>query len=193
MSDPLFGAGSRDAGARLDAWAAEAKAKAARYQAMRVQAQQVSVTASSKDGLVTVTVDSGGNVTDLKITDRVRECSGTQVAAAVLAAMRQAQAKLPQRLGEVMAATIGEDEKTISTIVDNYRSRFPEPEPDEQAPASSETELRIGVPEGPDDISPSPRPAPPRPVSRPAPRRPATPVEDEDDGWANQSIMDSGE
>lgn len=183
MSVPGFDGG--EVNARLDRWAAEAKAKAERYQAMRVQAQQVSVTESSKDGLVTVTVDSGGNVTDLRITDRVRELSGAQVAASVLAAMRKAQSRLPERLGEVMAATIGEDQHTVETIVGNYRSRFPEPEPEEQAPASNSTEMRIGQvdDDGEDGAQPPPH--------RPAPGRPAT-VDDDGDGWDDQSFLQRG-
>jgi DNA-binding protein YbaB len=183
----MFGAGD-DAGGRLDAWVAEAKAKAQRYQAMREQAQQVSVTESSKDGLVTVTVDSGGNVTDLRITDRVRELSGAQVAASVLAAMRKAQSRLPERLGDVMATTIGDDQATVQTIVGNYRSRFPEPEPEDQAPASNSTELRIGAVDEDEDSGVSPPPAPP--PRRPAPRRPVD--GDDDEGWGDQSILQRG-
>jgi DNA-binding protein YbaB len=130
MGDPLFGS-SGDVTARLDQWTAAAHAKAERYQAMQAQAGLVSVTESSSDGLVTVTVDSVGNVTDLRLTDQVKEMSGAQVAAAVLATLRKAQSRLPERLAEVMAETIGDDPRTAEAIVDKYRSRFPEPEPEE--------------------------------------------------------------
>ena len=132
MSEPRIGAGA-DAAAQVDQWVAQAKAKAERYQAMQAAVGQVAVTESSKDGLVTVTVDSAGNVTDLRITDRVREMSGSQVSSAVLTTLRRAQAKLPERLGEVMADTIGDDTQTMDTIVGNYRAKFPEPEPDEES------------------------------------------------------------
>ncbi|MYW89462.1 YbaB/EbfC family nucleoid-associated protein [Amycolatopsis rubida] len=68
--------------ARIDQMVAQAKAKAERYQAMQAAAGQVSVTETGEDGLVAVTVDSAGNLTDLRISDRVRELSGDRIAAA---------------------------------------------------------------------------------------------------------------
>jgi DNA-binding protein YbaB len=145
-----------DAGARVDQWVAAAKAKARRYQVMRAQVEQVSVTESSNDNAVTVTVDSSGNVTNLMITDRVRELSGARIAAVVLETMRRAQAKLPARLGEVMAEAIGDDTSTIDTVVDNYRAKFPEP-PDSPATREVTRNIRLGQA-----------------------------LDDEDDGWADQ-------
>jgi DNA-binding protein YbaB len=116
--------GSSSAG--IDAWVAQAKAKAERYQELRVQAQQISVT--DTEGPVTVTIDSSGNVTDLRIADH------DELAKAVLLTMRRAQAKLPEKLAEVMAETIGDDQQTVDTIVGNYRAKFPEPQTDENPP-----------------------------------------------------------
>src|SRR5262249_8510857 len=94
MSDPLPGTGA-EAAARIDQLTAAARVKAERYGVMRALAGQVSVSESSKDGVVTVTVDSAGNLTDLRITDKVRELSGAEVAAAVLFTLRTAQSRLP--------------------------------------------------------------------------------------------------
>jgi len=127
--------GSLSSAAGIDQWVAQAKAKAERYQELRAQAGQVSVAESSANGLVTVTIDASGNVTDLRITDRVRELSGAEVAAEVLLTMRRAQAKLPEKLAEVMAATLGDaDGGTQQTIVGSYRAKFPDPEPDDTPP-----------------------------------------------------------
>lgn len=156
MSDPLG-----NSAARVDQWVARAKEKAERYQAMKAAVVQVSVTESSKDGMVTVTVDSAGNVTGLEITDRNKELSGAQVAEAVLATLRRAQSRLPERLGEVMADTIGDDQQTIDTVVGDYRAKFPEPEPEE--PAVDDGPPKIGAIE-----EDTPPPVPPRPVRRPA-------------------------
>jgi|SRR5438067_1381717 len=177
MSEPRIGAGA-DAAAQVDQWVAQAKAKAERYQAMQAAVGQVAVTESSKDGLVTVTVDSAGNVTDLRITDRVREMSGSQVSSAVLTTLRRAQAKLPERLGEVMADTIGDDTQTMDTIVGNYRAKFPEPEPDEES--EPEKVQRIGAIE---EDAPKP---PPR--AKPQPKRRPANDDDDDDGFG-QSFM----
>ena len=178
MGDPLSGAGA-EATARIDRLTAEAKAKAERYRAMQAQVGQVSATEASQDGLVTVTVDSAGNVTDLRITDKVREMSGEQVASAVLLTLRRAQARLPEKLAAVMAETIGDDPQTMNTIVDNYRSKFPEPEePDEFLVE----ERRVGEL---DDTEGSVEPPPPAEAA-PARARPA----DEDEDWDDdQSVF----
>ncbi|MFD2415244.1 YbaB/EbfC family nucleoid-associated protein [Amycolatopsis pigmentata] len=189
MSDPLSSTDG-DPAARLDRWAAEAKAKAQRYQAMRAQVGQVSVTESSKDGTVTVTVDSAGNVTDLRITDAVKEMSGSQAASAVLLTLRKAQSRLPEKLAEVMTDTIGDDPQTMNTIVGNYRAKFPEPEPDDGDEATPEQVRPIGRIE--DDAPPPPSPSappppPPRPAAPPRKREPAD--EDDDDGFGGQSFL----
>lgn len=123
MTDP---ASNGSASAGVDAWVAQAKAKAERYQEMRVQAQQISVTGT--EGPVTVTIDSSGNVVDLRIKDH------DELAASVLLAMRRTQARLPEKLAEVMAETIGDDRQTIDTVVGNYRAKFPEPVTEENPP-----------------------------------------------------------
>ena len=134
MTDPLFTKGA-EAMERLDRMAAETRAKAERYQALQAQAGQVTVTERDKDGVVTVTVDSAGNVQDLKVTDAVKDMTGEQVASAVLTTLRRAQSKLPERLSEVMTATIGDDKQTIDAVVANYRAKFPAPkETDDTAP-----------------------------------------------------------
>src|SRR5207302_10410592 len=57
----------------------------------------------------------------------------------------RAQSRLPERLAEVMAGTIGDDPRTVETIVGNYRAKFPEPEPEEPEPATAENVRRIGA------------------------------------------------
>ncbi|EFL11055.1 predicted protein [Streptomyces sp. AA4] len=178
MSDPLSG-GAGDAAARVDQMVAQAKQKAQRYQAMQAAVGQVSVTETGKDGLVTVTVDSAGNVTDLRITDQVRELSGAQVAAAVLTTLRRAQARLPDRLGEVMAETIGDDRQTVDTIVGNYRAKFPEPEPEEPDPGEDRNVRNLGALE--EESAPKPPPV----------RRPPGDSDEGDDGFG-QSFMTRG-
>jgi DNA-binding protein YbaB len=119
----------------------EAREKAARYEEMRTEVEQVSVTESSPDELVTVTVDSGGVVTDLRITDKVAEHSGTEVAAAVLATMRRAQAKIADRVTQVVRDLVGDDEALLDKVSTSYHSRFPDPEPEESLDPD---ELEIG-------------------------------------------------
>ena len=77
---------------------------------------------------MTVTIDSSGNVVDLRVKDH------DELARAVLLTMRRAQARLPEKLAEVMAETIGDDKQTVDTIVGNYRAKFPEPLPEGTPP-----------------------------------------------------------
>lgn len=145
----------------LDQMVAEAKAKAARYQEMRAGVEQVSVTESSSDGLVTVTVDASGVVTDLRLTDRIAEHSGDQVAAMMLATMRRAQSRLGERVTRIVQDTVGEDQAVLDKVTSSYHSRFPEPEPEEEPRASVE-ELSIGTVED-EPRAPAPPPVQPRP------------------------------
>ncbi|TCO57280.1 YbaB/EbfC family nucleoid-associated protein [Actinocrispum wychmicini] len=138
MSEPLFTTGA-EAKERLDRLAAETRAKAERYQAMQAKAGQVSVTEKGKDDVVTVTIDSAGNVTDLRITDAVKDMTGEQVANAVLTTLRRAQSRLPERLSEVMAETIGDDQRTIDAVVANYRAKFPAPKDPDAEPTTPDT------------------------------------------------------
>jgi DNA-binding protein YbaB len=176
MSSPL--SGGVDPSARLDQWVAAARAKAERYQAMQAQVGHVSVTESSQDGLVTVTVDSAGNMTDLRITDDARDKSGTQIASAVLLTLRRAQARLPEKLAEVMAETIGDDQRTVNAIVGNYRAKFPEPEPEPGEKPGSDERRRIG------DIE-----AGGEPPRREQAAQQRSHAEDNDEDWGDQSVL----
>ena len=123
----------QDEGAEaLDRWVAENEAKAQRFQQMRDGVQQVSTTETSRDGIVTVTVDAAGNMSDLQITDGVKQLSGSKVASEVLGTMRRAQSRLADQVAEVVSATVGDDRSTMDTMLSSYRGKFPEPEDDEQ-------------------------------------------------------------
>lgn len=113
---------------------------------LRSSAEQVSVTETSADGAVTVTVNSGGVVTDLRITDQVSGQPGAQIATQVLATMRQAQARIAGRMDEVMRTTVGDDPELRERVLAVYHDRFPEPEPDPTEHAS-DTEIRIDPPD----------------------------------------------
>lgn len=159
---------------------AETRGAMARLARVRTEAEHVSVTETSPDGHVSVTVNSGGVPTDLRITDEALSQTGAQVAAAVMATMRRAQGRLAGRMGEVMQATIGDDKATMDRVLDVYRDRFPEPEPDEPAHSVPNNEMRFDPAV---DEPPAPAPAP---VHR-RPRHAA-----DDDEWeAGGSIMKS--
>ncbi|MCS7476775.1 YbaB/EbfC family nucleoid-associated protein [Umezawaea endophytica] len=124
----MIGGGSPEQVERqLEEWARQAEQKAVRYQQMGSAVSAVSATESTPDGMVRVTVNSSGALSNLELTDRISEHRGAEVAAQVMACVQRAQGKLAAQVSEAMQATIGDDQPTIDTVVEGYRQRFPEP------------------------------------------------------------------
>jgi DNA-binding protein YbaB len=169
MTGTETGTGVSDPQQAFSRQVAESGDQLARIQQLRTATEQVSVTETSADGMVTVVVDGSGVLTDLKITDTT--APGARIAAEVLSTMRRAQARLAGRVREVIESTIGDDPATMDRVTATYRDRFPEPPADEPARPDQDTVLKLT--DDPDDRS-----APP-PV-RPTP--PAT-TEQGDTGW----------
>jgi hypothetical protein len=139
MTDPAAGAehtngvGGHDlpsadlTDAALDQWVADAEAKAEQYRVLNVGVGQVSVTETSPDGLITVTVNSGGVLTDLRISERATGMPGPQTASIVLATMRRAQARIVTQVADIMRSTVGDDPDMVAAVLADYRGKFPEP------------------------------------------------------------------
>jgi DNA-binding protein YbaB len=163
MSEHPFnmGSGSQDSLAR---WVAAGKAKAVRFQQMRAEVQQIAVTETSADGVVTVTVDASGNVTNLHVTDGASGWPGAKISTVLLATMRRAQAQLADRIAEVMTATVGDEPNALNTVLTSYHSKFPQPTPDEPPRT---TVFPTVLPTEPPPPVPAPQPARgPNPASR---------------------------
>ncbi|HET9137785.1 YbaB/EbfC family nucleoid-associated protein [Actinophytocola sp.] len=175
MSEPSFGGDGYQTELEVRRWAAAVEAKAARYQIMQAQVGEITATESSPDGVVEVTVGASGLVTDLRISDRSRELPGARLAALVLDTMRRAQSRITDKVAEVAQQTIGDDPATVASMVESYRQRFPEPEP-EIAPHRPDDELRLGDPMAEE---PPPPPPPAWPTREPRRRRGD---DDNDDG-----------
>jgi len=169
-----FGGSAQQAEQQVRAWAAGAAAKAQRYQQMQQQVAEITETDTSADGAVRVTVAASGVLTDLQLSGRAREREPDRLAAEILAGMRRAQGKLSARVAEVMAATVGEDEETVRSVVTSYQQRFPEQT--EQGGRGSGGELRFELPEDDDPPPPSRRRWPPT-------------RDDEDDDFGGGSIL----
>jgi DNA-binding protein YbaB len=95
---------------------------ARRYEEMKAGLAKVSVTESSPDDAVTVTVDANGLVTDLRVEGQ------DEIAASVLATMRRAQSRLPARAAAVIQS-VEDDPAAVEEALAGYRERFPEPAP----------------------------------------------------------------
>lgn len=166
----VAGADPDEAERRIQQWAQGFADKAQRYQEVQAQTEQLRLSASSPDGRIKVTVRADGSVTDLEFTDKVRSMPPNELAAQILSTMHRAQADIAGKVGETMAATLGdEDQQTRSMMLDNLRERFPEQPEDDVA---EETSSKWDGPAEDDET-----PAPPAPPAQP--RRPR--FEDEDD------------
>lgn len=176
MNQPNFGGDGYQTEQEMRRWAAAVEEKAQRYQEMQAEVARVSVTESSRDDVVRVTVDATGAVTDLVISDKHRDLAGTELSTMVLTTMRRAQSRITDHVAEVMTRTVGDDQQTVTTVVDSYRQRFPEPEPEAERPTGSVVEeMQLGdVPE--DDRPPTRR-------SRPRP------PQDDDEDWGGPPIL----
>ncbi|TDD87273.1 YbaB/EbfC family DNA-binding protein [Saccharopolyspora karakumensis] len=173
----VAGADPDEAERRIQQWAQGFAEKAQRYQEVQAQTEQLRLSASSPDGRIKVTVRADGSVTDLEFTDKIRSMPPNELAAQILSTMHRAQADIAGKVGETMAATLGdEDQQTRSMMLDNLRERFPEQPEDE---VEEETSSKWDGP-AEDDETPAPPAAPAAPTAPPAqPRRPR--FEDEDD------------
>ena len=164
-----------DAERRVEQWAAQVAEKAQRYQNMQAQIAEITITESSGDGAVRLTVGASGVLADLELTDRAGQLPPEQLAAQIMSTMRRAQGRLSARVADVMQASVGEDTETVNSVVSSYQQRFPE-QPDEAAAPLGSQQLRIGAVE---DDADTHRPSQPRSQ---APQRRTRP-RDYDEGW----------
>ncbi len=118
----------------------------ARLEELRTRAETVSVTETSADGGIAVTVNTGGVITDLRITDRAASEPGARIAEQVLATMRRAQSRIAGRMDEVLRETAADDPGLRDRVRTVYQDRFPEPEPDWTAPVPKDHQMRIDLP-----------------------------------------------
>lgn len=168
-----FGGSPEQVERQLEEWAQQAERKAERYQEMGAAVSAVDATESSPDGMVRVTVNSSGAISNLELSDKIAGHRGAEVAALIMACVQRAQSKLAAQVAEAMQATIGGDTSTIETVVAGYRQRFPEPVEQRADPAAGYH--RIGQLAEDDEPPPPRRPAPRPPVRRPD-------EDDDDDG-----------
>ncbi|MGY0499919.1 YbaB/EbfC family nucleoid-associated protein [Nocardia sp. FBN12] len=122
-----------NAAAELSRWAADLEQKAQRYQELHTNMAAVSVTATSADGRISVTVDANGSTTAITLTAAVRGMDPTVVATELMACTHRAKARLRDQVTGLVHDTVGTDDAG-EAIVDQYRDRFPDLVPPASAP-----------------------------------------------------------
>ena len=126
-----------EARARLDQWAAGFTAKAEKYESVARRTGDLRLSATSASDFVRVTVRADGSVTDLEFGPKAHTVPMPELAALILGTMRQAQAGIAGRVGEVLAAELGdEDPQTRELMLADLRGRFPGPDDEPPEPES---------------------------------------------------------
>ncbi|MCU7725291.1 YbaB/EbfC family nucleoid-associated protein [Actinoplanes sp. KI2] len=95
---------------------------------LSAELEAAEVTLRSPNGEVTVRVDSAGGLSDLRFHPEAEAVSREELARIVLATSRQAQAKLADRVGELVSSIYGSDSSTAAFVTDAYTSRYPHAE-----------------------------------------------------------------
>jgi DNA-binding protein YbaB len=104
---------------RLAAWKGRIDKLAADTQVMSDRLREVRVTKRDQGGLAEVTIDSTGALTDLRLTDRIRDEDPATVSRTIMATIREAKNDLADRSQEIIAETVGTESPAARAIADS--------------------------------------------------------------------------
>jgi DNA-binding protein YbaB len=102
--------------AELAAWKGRIDQLAADTQAMSDRLQQLRVTARDEHGMVEVTIDTSGALTDLRLGRRIQQIEPEAVARAIMQTIGEARGVVADRSKEILAETIGLSSPTAQRI-----------------------------------------------------------------------------
>lgn len=150
-------------------WQEQLARNAERYRELDQRLSQVSITETSRDGTIKVTVSADGLLTGLVLKERWHPPPLPELAAEIMDCLARAQARIPDLVRQAMAEVVGTPDAGAHLILSDIRDKFPEPPPRE-----------------PDD---------PRVVHEPeapvtAPRRRARPERVGDDDWDGRTVLE---
>ncbi|MBC6449109.1 YbaB/EbfC family nucleoid-associated protein [Actinokineospora xionganensis] len=124
----------------LEKLAGDLEQRGRRFIDLHQKMNALSVTETSADGSVRVTVDGNGVPTELTITERGRGTDPARLSSELMSCMQRAQVKLRARVEETTRETVGEDE-AATPILNQYAARFPD---EQQAGAAPLRQHRLG-------------------------------------------------
>jgi len=107
---------------RLDEWKARMESHAADLAAANEELASVKATYQDPNGVVTITVDSSGNLTDLVLSTRVQRQAPEETARQIKDALAAAKRQAAQLTSEVAARRFGADSPTTKALTDYARS-----------------------------------------------------------------------
>mgnify|MGYP000959400040 FL=1 len=106
--------------ARFEAMARKALERGERDRELAARVQAMTATVSSRRKEVTVTVDHGGRVTDIQISDRGVELSGQELSRVVLETIRHAGQEVGKSVGEAVRESWGDDSPETARTLSSY-------------------------------------------------------------------------
>ena len=110
--------------ATIDAQADSSLDKLDQAQQFATRSEHLSVEGRSRDEVARVTVDGTGQVQSIQIEDDVRDLSGSQIAADVFEALRQAQRRLSFHVEQLGNEIYGADSPSVGQFTQAYRDRY---------------------------------------------------------------------
>lgn len=102
------------AGQALIGWAEQLQLKARTYRGLQHQMSQLTVTESSTDGMVRVSVDAQGVPTELTLTDRARGADPARLSAELMTCLRRAHSTLAAQVQDLVAASVADSDGDAS-------------------------------------------------------------------------------
>lgn len=112
---------------RLDEMVRRALDRAQHEQELAQRIQQMTQTSTSRGREVTVTVNNGGHVTDLRIAEHGMDLSAQELSALICETIRVAGATMGQRVGKELREWWGEDSPLTKQTVSAYDVFGPPP------------------------------------------------------------------
>ncbi|RRO13270.1 YbaB/EbfC family DNA-binding protein [Saccharopolyspora rhizosphaerae] len=152
-------------------WQDRAAEKAEKFTRLQQHVEQISVTETSRDGAIRVTVASSGMLQDLQLADNANNRPMPRLGAEIMRLVQQAQAKIPGQMQQAVEDTVGLADPAAQHVLDQARRHFPEPPPEEEPPRGA----------GPNEIRPAVEDDH-QPLRRPSGRRRPDDFDDEDFG-----------
>jgi DNA-binding protein YbaB len=151
MPKDLLGGDPADIERGLDEWVAGFERNAARLRELRHRVDEVRLTATSASGVVTVTVDANGTLTDVRFTDRIIQTTPDELRRQLLDAVKQAKSGIVDTVREIADETVDAD--SAGRIAGYYGQRSGGiGEPGAEAPESEDRPARSRRGDADDDF-----------------------------------------
>lgn len=120
MDNPLMDVeGARQ---RLLDWQERATRLAEETQEAGRGLQELRVTAADDNGIVEITVDSGGTLIDVRLSSRIQRQAPEYTREAVLGAYRNARTALAEAAAEIVRETVGADSATGKALMAGFKT-----------------------------------------------------------------------